>query len=142
MTSILNRQGEAAEDDDGFHDNEAEDRVTVIEGGAKGKTATKKRGRARRGKEVDPAKLFGDGGPLHALTRRAVPIWNSSASAVDVGESFHHAARLNGAKLAASAKAWNINGRRAKASEVMTGEFLRKSLYGVAQHANKVRLQA
>jgi hypothetical protein len=140
LTSILNRQGEAAEDDDGFHDNEAEDRVTVIEGGAKGKTATKKRGRARRGKEVDPAKLFGDGGPLHALTRRAVPIWNSSASAVEVGESVHHTARLNGAKLAA--EAWNINGMRAKASEVMTGEFLRQSLYGVAQHADKVRLQA
>ena len=136
----MNRQGEAAEDDDGFHDNEAEDRVTVIEGGAKGKTATKKRGRARRGKEVDPAKLFGDGGPLHALTRRAVPIWNSSASAVEVGESVHHTARLNGAKLAA--EAWNINGMRAKASEVMTGEFLRQSLYGVAQHADKVRLQA
>ena len=134
----MNRQGEAAEDDDGFHENEAEDRV--IEGGAKGKTATKKRGRARQGKEVDPDKLFGDGGPLHALTRRAVPIWNSSASAVDVGESVHHTARLNGAKLAA--EAWNINGMRAKASEVMTGDYLRKSLYGVAQHADKVRLQA
>ena len=140
MTSILNRQGEATEDDDGFHENEAEDRARVIEGGAKGKTATKKQGRARQGKEVDPDKLFGDGGPLHALTRRAVPIWNSSASAVDVGESVHHTARLNGAKLAA--EAWNINGMRAKASEVMTGEFLRKSLYGVAQHADKVRLQA
>ncbi len=134
----MNRQGEAAEDDDGFLEHEAEDRV--IEGGAKGKTATKKRGRARQGKEVDPDKLFGDGGPLHALTRRAVPIWNSSASAVEVGESVHHTARLNGAKLAA--EAWNINGMRAKASEVMTGEFLRKSLYGVAQHADKVRLQA
>ena len=137
----MNRQGEAADNDDddgGFHEIEEED--SVIEGGAKGKTATKKRGRARRGKEVDPAKLFGDGGPLHALTRRAVPIWNSSASAVDVGEAIHHAARLKGAKLAA--EAWNINGMRAKASEVMTGEFLRQSLYGVAQHADKVRLQA
>jgi hypothetical protein len=134
----LNRQGEAAEDDDGFHENEAEDRV--IEGGAKGKTATKKRGRARQSKEADPDKVFGDGGPLHALTRRAVPIWNCSASAVDVGESVHHTARLNGAKLAA--EAWNINGMRAKASEVMTGDYLRKSLYGVAQHADKVRLQA
>jgi hypothetical protein len=137
----LNRQGEAADDDDhdgGFHENEAED--SVIEGGAKGKTASKKRGRARQGKEVDAEKLFGDGGPLHALTRRAVPIWNSSASAVDVGEAIHHAARLKGAKLAA--EAWNINGTRAKASEIMRGEFLRKSLYGVAQHADKVRLQA
>ncbi len=112
----------------------------MIEGCAKGKTATKKRGRARQGKEVDSDKLFGDGGPLHALTRRTVPIWNSSSSAVDVDEAIHHAARLNGAKLAA--EAWNINGTRAKASEVMRGEFLRKSLYGVAQHADKVRLQA
>ncbi len=135
----MNRQGEAADDDDGgSHENEEEDRV--IEGGAKGKTATKKRRTASKCKEVDPDKLFGDGGPLHALTRRAVPIWNSSASAVDVGESVHHVARLNGARLAA--EAWNINGMRAKASEVMTGEFLRKSLYGVAQHADKVRLQA
>ena len=122
----MNRQGEAAADDDiGFHDNEEEDRV--IEGGAKGKTATRKRGRSRKGKEVDPDKVFGDGGPLHALTRRTVPIWNSSASAVDVGESVSHVQRLNGAKLAADA--WNINGMRAKAPEVMTGEFLRKSLY-------------
>ena len=137
----MNRQGEAADDDDhdgGFHENEAED--SVIEGGAKGKGASKKRGRARQGKEEDAEKLFGDGAPLHALTRRAVPIWNSSASAVDVGEAIHHAARLNGAKLAA--EAWNINGTRAKASEIMRGEFLRRSLYGVAQHADKVRLQA
>ena len=28
------------------------------------------------------------------------------------------------------------------ASEVMIGDYLRKSLYGVAQHADKVRLQA
>ena len=73
MTSILNLQGEAADNDDiGFHDNEEEDRV--IEGGAKGKTATRKHGRSRKGKEVDADKVFSDGGPLHALTRRAVPI--------------------------------------------------------------------
>ena len=90
--------------------------------------------------EVDPDAVFGDGAPLHALTLCTVPIWNSSASAVDVGESVNYLQRLNGAKLAA--EAWNINGMRAKASEVMTGEFLRKSLYGVAQHADKVRLQA
>ena len=135
----MNRQGVAADDDDGgLHENEEEDRV--IEDGAKDKTATKKRRRARKDKEVDPDKLFGDGAPLHALTRRTVPIWNSSAHAVDVGESVHHVARLNGAQLAAAA--WDINGMRAKAKEVMTGEFLRKSLYGVAQHADKVRLQA
>ena len=51
MTSILNRQAEAADDDDrGFHDDEEEG--SVIDGGAKGKTATKKRsrksGRAKR----------------------------------------------------------------------------------------------
>ena len=139
MTSILNRQGVAADDDDGgLHDYEEEDRV--IEDGAKDKTATKKRRRARKDKEVDPDKLFGDGAPLHALTRCTVPIWNSSASAVDVGESVNYLQRLNGAKLAA--EAWNINGLRAKASEVLTGEFLRPSLYGVAQHADKVRLQA
>ena len=135
----MNRQGEAANDDDGgLHDYEEEDRV--IEDGAKDKTATKKRRRARKDNEVDPDKLFGDGAPLHALTRRTVPIWNCSAHAVDVGESVHHVARLNGAQLAAAA--WDINGMRAKAKEVMTGEFLRKSLYGVAQHADKVRLQA
>ena len=135
----MNRQGVAADDDDGgLHDYEEEDRV--IEDSAKDKTATKKRRRARKDKEVDPDKLFGDGAPLHALTRRTVPIWNSSAHAVDVGESVHHVARLNGAQLAAAA--WDINGMRAKAKEVMTGEFLRKSLYGVAQHADKVRLQA
>ena len=135
----MNRQGVAADDDDGgLHENEKEDRV--IEDGAKDKTATKKRRRARKDKEVDPDKLFGDGAPLHALTRRTVPIWNCSAHAVDVGESVHHVARLNGAQLAAAA--WDINGMRAKAKQVMTGEFLRKSLYGVAQHADKVRLQA
>ncbi len=119
----MNRQGEAAAADDiGFHDNEEEDRVS--EGGAKGKNASRKRGRSRKGKEVDADKVFGDGGPLHALTRLTVPIWNSSASAVDVGESVSHVQRLNGAKLAA--EAWNINGMGAKASEAMTGEFLRK----------------
>jgi len=136
----LNRQVEAADDDDGgFHEDVEEG--SVIDGGAKGKTATKKRTRrSGKGKEVDPDKVFGDGGPLHALTRRTVPIWNCSASAVDVGESVNHVPRLNGAKLAA--EAWNINGMRDKASEVMTGDFLRPSLYGVAQHADKVRLQA
>ncbi len=86
MTSILNRQVEAADDDDGgFHDDGEEG--CVIDGGAKGKTATKKRtSRSGKGKEVDPDKVFGDGGPLHALTRRTVPIWNCSSSAVDAGE--------------------------------------------------------
>ena len=50
MKSILNRQGDAADDDDnGFHDNEEED--IVIEGSAKGRTANRKRGRSRKGKE-------------------------------------------------------------------------------------------
>ena len=134
----MNRQAEAADDDDrGFHDDEEEGNV----GGAKGTPATEKAGtpatkkRSRKSgkvKEVDPDKVFGDGAPLHALTRRTVPIWNCSSSAVDVGESVNHLQRLNGAKLAA--EACNINGMRDKASEVMTGEFLRKSLYGVAQH--------
>ena len=136
----MNLQVEAADDDDGgFHDDEEEG--SVIDGGAKGKTATKKRTRrSGKGKEVDPDKVFGDGGPLHALTRRTVPIWNCSSSAVDVGDSVSHVLRLNGAKLAAMA--WNINGMRDKASAVMTGDFLRPSLFGVAQHADKVRLQA
>ena len=144
----MNRQVEVAEyDDGGFHDDEEEG--SVICGGAKGTPATEKAGtpatkkrsrRSGKGKEVDPDKVFGDGAPLHALTRRTVPIWNSSASAVDVGESVNYIQRLSGAKLAAMA--WNINGMRDKASEVMTGDFLRKSLYGVAQHADKVRLQA
>ena len=57
MTSILNRQGEAGADDDGgFHDMEGED--SVVEGGAKGKTATKKGGRSRKGKEIDADKVF------------------------------------------------------------------------------------
>ena len=136
----MNLQVEAADDDDGGFDDDEEER-RVIDGGANGKTATKKRTRrSGKGKEVDPDKVFGVGGPLHALTRRTVPIWNCSASAVDVGEAVNHVPRLNGAKLAA--EAWNINGMRNKASEVMKGQFLRKSLYGVAQHADKVRLQA
>ena len=141
MTSILHRQVDAAEDGDGLLDDA--EVGSVIDVGAKGTpaTVTKKRSRkSGKGKEVDPDKVFGDGAPLHALTRCTVPIWNCSASAVDVGESVNYLQRLNGAKLAA--EAWNINGMRAKASEVMTGEFLRKSLYGVAQHADKVRLQA
>ena len=141
MTSILHRQVDAAEDGDGLLDDA--EVGSVIDVGAKGTpaTVTKKRSRkSGKGKEVDPDKVFGDGAPLHALTRRTVPIWNCSASAVDVGESVNHLQRLNGAKLAA--EAWNINGMRAKASEVMTGDFLRQSLYGVAQHADKVRLQA
>jgi hypothetical protein len=141
MTSILNRQVDAAEDDDGLLDDA--EVGSVIDVGAKGTpaTVTKKRSRkSGKGKEVDPDKVFGDGAPLHALTRRTVPIWNCSSSAVDVGESVIHLLRLNGAKLAAMA--WNINGMRDKASEVMIGEFLRPSLFGVAQHADKVRLQA
>ena len=134
----MNRQVVAAEDDDrGFHDDEEEGNV----GGAKGTPATRKRSRrSGKGKEVDPDKVFGDGAPLHALTRRTVPIWNCSASAVDVGESVNYLQRLNGAKLAAMA--WNINGMRDKAAVAMIGDFLRSSLFGVAQHADKVRLQA
>ncbi len=139
MTSIVKRQVEAADDDDGgFHDDVEEG--SVINVGAKGEPAPKRRRRSGEGKEVDPDTVFGEGGPLHALTRRTVPIWNCSASAVDVGESVNHIPRLNGAKLAV--EAWNINEMRNKTSEVMNGEFLRKSLYGVAQHADKVRLQA
>ena len=136
----MNRQVEVANDDDGGLHDDAEV-GSVIDVGAKGKPAPKKRSRkSGKGKEVDPDVVFGDGAPLHALTRCTVPIWNCSASAVDVGESVNYLQRLNGAKLAA--EAWNINGLRAKASEVLTGEFLRPSLYGVAQHADKVRLQA
>ena len=112
----------------------------MIDVGAKGKPAPKRRKRSRKDKEVDPDAVFGDGAPLHALTRCTVPIWNSSASAVDVGESVNYLQRLSGAKLAAMA--WNINGMRDKASEAMIGDFLRSSLFGVAQHADKVRLQA
>ena len=145
----MNRQVEVADDGDGLHDDAEVGSVidvgakgSVIDVGAKGKPAPRRRTgkRSRKDKEVDPDALFGDGAPLHALTRCTVPIWNSSASAVDVGESVNYLQRLNGAKLAA--EAWNINGLRAKASEVLTGEFLRPSLYGVAQHADKVRLQA
>ena len=76
-------------DNVGFHDNPED---SVLEGSAKdakgtlGKTATNKCGRSRKGKEVDAAQVFGDGGPLHALMWRALPIWNSSTSAVDVDE--------------------------------------------------------
>ena len=145
----MNRQVEDADDGNGLHDDAEVGSVidvgakgSVIDVGAKGKPAPRRRTgkRSRKDKEVDSDALFGDGAPLHALTRCTVPIWNSSASAVDVGESVNYLQRLNGAKLAA--EAWNINGLRAKASEVLTGEFLRPSLYGVAQHADKVRLQA
>ena len=134
----MNRQVEVADDGDGLHDDA--EVGSVIDVGAKGKPAPKRRRRSDKGKEVDPDKVFGDGGPLHVLTRRTVPIWNCSSAAVDVGESVNHLQRLNGAKLAA--KAWNINGMRDKADGVMIGDFLRPSLYGVAQHADKVRLQA
>ena len=135
----MNRQVEVANDDDGGLHDDAEV-GSVIDVGAKGKPAPQRRKRSRKDKEVDPEKVFGIGAPMHALTRCTVPIWNCSASAVDVGESVNHLQRLNGAKLAA--EAWNINGMRAKASAVMTGDCLRPSLYGVAQHADKVRLQA
>ena len=145
----MNRQVEDADDGNGLHDDAEVGSVidvgakgSVIDVGAKGKPAPRRRTgkRSHKDKEVDPDAVFGDGAPLHALTRCTVPIWNCSASAVDVGESVNYLQRLNGAKLAA--EAWNINGLRAKASEVLTGEFLRPSLYGVAQHADKVRLQA
>ena len=143
----MNRQVEDADDGNGLHDDAEVGSVidvgakgSVIDVGAKGKPAPKRPKRSRKDKGVDPDALFGDGAPLHALTRCTVPIWNSSASAVDVGESVNYLQRLNGAKLAT--EAWNINGLRAKASELLTGEFLRPSLYGVAQHADKVRLQA
>ena len=145
----MNRQVEVADDGDGLHDDAEVGRVidvgakgSVIDVGAKGKPAPRRRTgkRSRKDKEVDPDAVFGDGAPLHALTRCTVPIWNCSASAVDVGESVNYLQRLNGAKLAT--EAWNINGLRDKASELLTGEFLRPSLYGVAQHADKVRLQA
>ena len=139
MTSILHRQVDAAEDGDGLLDDA--EVGSVIDVGAKGTPATKKRSRkSGKGKEVDPDKVFGDGAPLHALTRCTVPIWNSSPSAVDVGESVNYIQRLSGAKLAAMA--WNINGMRDKAAVAMIGDFLRSSLFGVAQHADKVRLQA
>ena len=70
MTSILRWQVEAADDDDGGFDDDEEER-RVIDGGAKGKTATKKRTRrSGKGKEVDPDTVFGYGGPL---SRRSMP---------------------------------------------------------------------
>ena len=134
----MNRQVEVADDGDGLHDDA--EVGSVIDVGAKGKPAPQRRKRSRKDKEVDPEKVFGIGAPMHALTRCTVPIWNCSASAVDFSESVNYLQRLSGAKLAAMA--WNINGMRDKASEVMIGEFLRPSLFGVAQHADKVRLQA
>ena len=100
----MHRQVDAAEDGDGLLDDA--EVGSVIDVGAKGTpaTVTKKRSRkSGKGKEVDPDKVFGDGAPLHALTRCTVPIWNSSASAVDVGESVNYLQRLNGAKLAVEA---------------------------------------
>ena len=82
----MNRQVEVANDDDGGLHDDAEV-GSVIDVGAKGKPAPKRRKRSRKDKEVDPDKVFGDGTPLHALTRRTVPIWNCSSSAVDVGEA-------------------------------------------------------
>ena len=89
----INRQGESRlqdatmkevvgedEKDGDFHDNPEDN---VLEGGEwDAETATKKLSSSREGKEVGDENLFRDGGPLHSLTRRTVPIWNCSTSAV------------------------------------------------------------
>ncbi len=73
------------------------------EGGAEtaqsksGKTSSKKRGKARKSAGDT---VFGDGAPLHSLTRRAVPIWTCGPYAVEVAEAVNHDARLRGAKVA------------------------------------------
>ena len=114
-----------------------------LEGGAetaqrkKGKTSSKKRERERKSAGDT---VFGDGAPLHSLTRRAVPIWTCSQHAVDVAEAIHHNVRLRAAKHAL--EAWNIQGLRHKASELMKGDFLHSNLLGVAQNCDNVKTQA
>ena len=144
----INRQVESqtqvCEDGDGedcVHDvlEDAE----PLEGGAetaerkKGKTSSKKGERARKSAGDT---IFGDGAPLHALTRRAVPIWTCGPFAVEVAEPVNHDASLKGAKHAL--EAWNIHGLRNKASELMKGDFLHANLYGVAQNCDKVKTRA
>ncbi len=113
------------------------------EGGAetaqskRGETSSKKRGKARKSAGDT---VFEDGAPLHSLTRRAVPIWTCSQNAVDVAEAIHHDVRLRGAKHALAA--WNIQGLRHKALELIKGDFMHSNLLGVAQNCDKVNTQA
>ena len=65
MTSILNRQVEVADDGGGLHDDA--EVGSVIDVGAKGKPAPKRRKRSRKDKEVDPDAVFG------ATVRRCMP---------------------------------------------------------------------
>ena len=109
------------------------------EGEGSGKGKDRKRPRKSGGKSKERADHHFKGtGQLHALTRRAVVIWNASAGAVDVADSAHHEDRLNGARLAV--EAFNILGLRGTASEFMKGDYLHESLFGFAQHADKVNL--
>jgi hypothetical protein len=72
------------------------------EGGAetaqskKGKISSKICEKARKRKEGagDTATMFGDGAPLHSLTRHAVPIWTCGPYAEEVAETISHDARL------------------------------------------------
>ena len=65
-------------------------------------------------------------------------IWNSSSCAVVAADAAYHEERLNGQRLAV--QAFNILGFRDTASEFMKGDYLHESLFGVAQHADKVKL--
>jgi hypothetical protein len=131
---MINQELDSQPQDD---DDDAGEGGTETAQSKSGKTSSKKRGKARKSAGDT---VFGDGAPLHSLTRRAVPIWTCSQHAVDVAEAIHHDVRLRAAKHAL--EAWNIQGLRHKASELMKGDFLHSNLLGVAQNCDKVKTQA
>ena len=81
---------------------------------------------------------FAGQGQLHALTRGALVMWNSSSSAVDVPDSAYHAERLSLAKKAV--ESLNILGLRGEATKVMHGDYMRTNLADVAKHADQVNI--
>jgi hypothetical protein len=76
------------------------------------------------------------------MTRRAVVIWESSACAVDVANSASYEDRLSGVRqlLSLAVEAFQILGLRGTASQFKQGIYLHESSFGVAQHADKVKL--
>jgi hypothetical protein len=84
-------------------------------------------------------------GQLHALTRGALVMWNSSSSAVDVPDSTYHAERLSLAKKAV--ESLNILGLRGEATKFfdfffkfMHGDYMRTNLADFAKHADQVNI--
>jgi len=112
-------------------------------GNVDGKVAKKKAPRRRNSskKEKNSPReggYFAGPGQLHALTRGALVMWNSSSSAVDVPDSAYHAERLSLAKKAV--ESLNILGLRGEATKFMHGDYMRTNLADVAKHADQVNI--